>query len=145
MTTAKRRAPGSKDPFSRKNTRPTGAKLNRVDSTLLLEAVRRSNRDNTNFHFQTLRVINPLGVFISTQGGIVVLDTEGTGGLQQGPNVTVILSHMLDYMPFYLPYEEFMKCVKDTKIDLSDHIRVFGDRLEGNFQNVYSMYKSSVK
>jgi len=75
------------------------------------------------------------GIIRNRAGHAVVLSTEGVGITEQRPGLISLDTQAFEWE--WLPLDEVKACATGSTVDLADHIRSFGSRLEVNFSTWY--------
>ena len=111
------------------------SKLDRDKATALLHEVLRKDYPNSDLS----NVVAMDLVLVNTKKGYATVCGEGVGWWadKESGLYTLPYYHHLNGGYVEVPLDELMECLSGEQTDLATHIRVFGDRLESNFDLWY--------
>lgn len=107
-------------------TRPTGYPVHVIDNEAFTEYLRESGQLTADWSATPLAVVR-------TDDGLATICTEGVGWMEENGKLTIGIASA--FVVEYIDYEPatVLKFISDETVELSQFVRVFGDRLENNF------------
>jgi hypothetical protein len=100
--------------------------VNHIDHEAMTKKLRETGELNDDF------VVTPLAV-VRTRDGMATICTEGVGWSINGD--TAVIGIASSFVADYIDYsaQTLFDFIAEDKVDLSEFIRTFGDRLDNNF------------